>query len=151
MFGLNSASVGNSKSPLAPLELVDVTDVIRPTHAEGLWLLTAGFCNVNAVQALAKDQVQPIFDHLRTNYDFVIIDGAPVLDLSDAMIMGQYADGVVLSVLRDVSQVPKVYQACELLRSIGIHILDSVVNGVRGKPTERTSRLRLVAAASDTH
>ena len=129
----------------------DVTDVIRPTHAEGLWLLTAGYCNINAVQALAKDQVQPIFDHLRDNYDFVIIDGAPVLDLSDAMIMGQYADGVVLSVLRDVSQVPRVYEACELLRSIGIHILGSVVNGVRGKPSERTSRLRLVAAASDTH
>ena len=127
----------------------EVADVVRPTHAEGLWLLTAGYCDASSVQALARDQVQPIFDHLRANYDFVIIDGAPVLELSDALIMGQYVDSAILSVVRDFSQVPKVYKACELLRGIGIRVLGAVVNGVQSKPSKRTARLRLVAAAAD--
>ena len=126
----------------------DVADVVRPTHAEGLWLMTAGYCDTNAIQALAKDQVQSIFDKLRVDYDFIIIDAAPVLTLSDSMIMGQYVDGVILSVMRDVSQVPKIHAASELLRSVGIRILGSVVNGVREKPDDRVARLRLPAVAS---
>ncbi|MFV2068739.1 MAG: polysaccharide biosynthesis tyrosine autokinase [Pirellulales bacterium] len=122
---------------------VDVSDVIQPTHAEGLWLLTAGYCDAAAIQALAKEQVQPIFDKVRAEFDFVIIDAAPVLKLSDSLIMGQYADGALLSVLRDVSQVPKIHQASELLRSVGIRVLGSVVNGVREKPDDRVVLLSL--------
>ena len=90
---------------------VDVADVIRPTHAEGLWLLTAGYCDVDAIHALATEQMQPVFDKLRTEYDFIIIDGAPVLGMSDALIFGQYSDGAILSVRRDHSQMPKINHA----------------------------------------
>ena len=127
---------------------IDVSDVVRPTHAEGLWLITAGYCDAKAIQALAKDQVQPIFDKLRVDYDFVIIDAAPVLNMSDSLIIGQYVDGAILSVLRDVSQVPKVHEANELLRSVGIRILGSVVNGVSDKPDDRVQQLRLPTLAS---
>ena len=127
---------------------VDVADVVRPTHAESLWLLTAGYCDARAIQALAKDQVQPIFDKLRDEYDFVIIDGAPVLKLSDSLILGQYCDGAILSVLRDVSQVAKVHEANDLLRSVGIRVIGSVVNGVREKPDDRISPLLLATAAA---
>ena len=127
---------------------VDVADVVRPTHAESLWLLTAGYCDARAIQALAKDQVQPIFDKLRDEYDFVIIDSAPVLKLSDSLILGQYCDGAILSVLRDVSQVAKVHEANDLLRSVGIRVIGSVVNGVREKPDDRISPLLLATAAA---
>ena len=46
---------------------VDVADVIRPTHAEGLWLLTAGYCDIDAIHALATEQMQPVFDKLRAS------------------------------------------------------------------------------------
>ena len=59
---------------------IDVADAIRPTNTEGLWLLTAGQCDMDAIHALATDQPQPIFEKLREEFDFIIIDGAPVLD-----------------------------------------------------------------------
>jgi capsular exopolysaccharide synthesis family protein len=124
---------------------VDVEDVIRPTHAEGLWLMTAGYCDVTAIQALARDQAQPIFDKLRNEYDFVIVDSAPVLNLSDSLIMGQYTDGAILSVVRDFSRVPRIHEASEMLRSVGIRVLGSVLNGVAAKPCNRVHRLRLAA------
>lgn len=126
----------------------DVADVVRPTHAEGLWLITAGYCNTEAIQALAKDQVQPIFEKLRADYDFIVIDAAPVLHVSDPLILGQYVDGAILSVMRDQSQVPKIHQASELLRSVGIRVIGSVVNGVHDKPNDRVARLRLPLAAA---
>jgi capsular exopolysaccharide synthesis family protein len=128
---------------------VDVADVIRPTHAEGLWLLTAGYCDADAVRALATDQIQPIFDKLRADYDFVIIDGAPVLGLPDSLLFGQFCDGAILSVLRDSSMVPKIYQAAELLKSVGIRLIGSVVNGVSEKADHRIMHLQMAPTKSE--
>jgi succinoglycan biosynthesis transport protein ExoP len=127
----------------------DVADVIRPTHAEGLWLLTAGYCDVDAIHALATEQMQPVFDKLRTEYDFIIIDGAPIIGLSDALIFGQYSDGAVISVRRDFSQMPKIHQATALLHDVGIRVIGAVVNGVPTKADDRVTQLRLVALKSD--
>ncbi len=120
----------------------DVSDVINPTQADGMWLLTAGYCDADAVHAMATDQIQPIFEKLRADYDFIIIDGAPVLGISDSLMIGQHCDGAILSVLRDQTQVPKIYQAAELLRSVGIRLIGSVVNGVNSKADRRVTRLR---------
>ncbi len=128
---------------------VDVADVIRPTHAEGLWLLTAGYCDVDAIHALATEQMQPVFDKLRAEYDFVIIDGAPVLGMSDALIFGQYSDGAILSVRRDHSQMPKISHAAELLRGVGIRIIGAVVNGVPAKADDRIVQLRLITPKAE--
>jgi capsular exopolysaccharide synthesis family protein len=128
---------------------VDVADVIRPTHAEGLWLLTAGYCDVDAIHALATEQMQPVFDKLRTEYDFIIIDGAPILGMSDALIFGQYSDGAILSVRRDHSQMPKIHHSIELLRGVGIRIIGAVVNGVQAKADSRIVEMRLFAPKSE--
>jgi capsular exopolysaccharide synthesis family protein len=130
---------------------VDVADVIRPTHAEGLWLLTAGYCDVDAIHALATEQMQPVFEKLRTEYDFVVIDGAPVLGMSDALIFGQYCDGAILSVRRDFSQMPKINEAAATLRSVGIRLIGSVVNGVPIRPDDRVTQLRLIELKSERH
>ncbi|MEX2169565.1 MAG: polysaccharide biosynthesis tyrosine autokinase [Pirellulales bacterium] len=128
---------------------VDVADVIRPTHAEGLWLLTAGYCDADAVRALATEQIQPIFDKLRADYDFIIIDGAPVLGMPDSLLFGQYCDGAILSVLRDHTSVPKVYQASELLKSVGIRLIGAVVNGVSEKADNRIMHLQMAGPKSE--
>ncbi|QDU53942.1 polysaccharide biosynthesis tyrosine autokinase [Aeoliella mucimassa] len=127
----------------------DVSDVVRATSAEGLWLMTAGYCDAEAVHAMATDQIQPIFDKLRSEYDFVIIDGAPVLGLSDSLMMGQHCDGALLSVLRDHTTVPDIYQSSELLRSVGVRLIGSVVNGVSAKSDRRVSHLQVAAPKSN--
>ena len=54
--------------------------------------------------------------------------GYPVLGGPEAI--GRYADAVLLSVLRDVSRVPQVYEACERIRAVNIPLMGAVVNGV---------------------
>jgi succinoglycan biosynthesis transport protein ExoP len=127
----------------------DVADVIRPTHAENLWLLTAGYCDVDAIHALATEQMQPVFAKLRAEYDFIIIDASPVIGLSDALIFGQYSDGAVISVRRDVSRMPRIQQATALLRDVGIRVIGAVVNGVQVKADDRITQLRLTAPKSE--
>lgn len=118
----------------------ELDEAIRPTHAEGLWLLTAGYCDMDAMHAMANDQLQPLFEKLRGEFDFIIVDGAPVLGLPDSLIIGQNCDAAIVSVLRDYSQVPKIYQAAEQLKAVGVRLLGAVVNGVRAKTDTRVVR-----------
>ncbi len=127
----------------------EVTDVVHPTQAEGLWVMTAGYCDADAVKALSTDQAQPIFEKLRSEYDFIIIDGPPLLGLSDSLLYGLHCDGAILSVLRDHSSVPKIHQTAQLLKSVGIRLIGSVVNGVPFKADSRVTHLQQLTTRSE--
>ena len=47
------------------------------------------------------------------------------------MLLGQHADAVIFSVLRDISRMPKVYAAYQRVSTLGIPILGAVVSGAR--------------------
>jgi Mrp family chromosome partitioning ATPase len=111
---------------------VELEAVIQPAHVEGLYLMQAGQCDHLCLAALAKEHADAIFRTLRADFDYIVIDSGPVLGYADAMLLGGYADGAILSVLRDISQLPKVYEARERLESVGIPILGSVVGRAPG-------------------
>ena len=57
------------------------------------------------------------------------LDSCPVLPVADSLLLGQQSDAVVLSLLRDVSRMPKVYAAYQRLAMLGIRMLGAVVSG----------------------
>ncbi len=120
---------------------IDLADAVKPTNNEGLYLLTAGVCSADAIHALATDQPHAIFEKLRDQFDFIVVDAPPVLGISDSLSLGQYIDGAILTVLRDHSEIRKVHKSVELLRSMGIRLIGSVVNGVPVKVDRRVVRL----------
>jgi polysaccharide biosynthesis transport protein len=105
-------------------------EVAQPTPMPGLSLLTAGNPDETSFQALAREYCGEIIRTLREQYDFVIIDSAPVLLVADALQLGRHADGVVFSLLRDVSRMPSVLAAHDRLNMLGIRTLGAVVSGV---------------------
>ncbi len=52
-----------------------------------------------------------------------------MLPATDSLLIGQRADAVILSVLREVSQMPRVYAASQRLTTLGIRVMGAVVNG----------------------
>ncbi len=107
-----------------------LAEAIRPTRVEHLWLLPAGQMNHQTLLSLSQGALGECFEDLKQEYDFIIIDGAPVLPVVDTMIVAQYVDYAVLSVLCDVSQSPRVYSAAEKLSEIGVHVIGAVVSAV---------------------
>ncbi len=104
--------------------------VIHPTRTANLWLMPAGRCDLRSVQALSSSYLGTTIAALSVQFDYVIIDSGPVLKVADPLLVGQHVDAAMVSVLRDVSKVPHVYEAVERLRSVGVTVLGSVVNGV---------------------
>jgi capsular exopolysaccharide synthesis family protein len=108
---------------------IDVTEAIQPTMASGLSMITAGLCDPIAIQSLAHGGVKPVLDRLRADFDFIIVDSAPVLPVADSLHISQQVDAVLFSVLRDVSRLPKIYAAYERLSRLGVRIMGAVVSG----------------------
>jgi polysaccharide biosynthesis transport protein len=100
--------------------------------APGLTILAAGISDDRAVQALSQPILDDIIAKAKEGFEFIIIDSTPVLPVADSTLLGQQADGVIFSVLQDVSRLPQVYAAYERLAALRIRILGAVVNGSRG-------------------
>jgi capsular exopolysaccharide synthesis family protein len=108
---------------------VGIDSAIRPGPVEQLGVLPAGQRDEQTIQALARGRAGAVWDQLRELYDFIVIDSPPVLPVADSLLIGQHTDGVVFSVLRDVSRLPSIYAAYERLTMLNIRILGAVVNG----------------------
>lgn len=115
----------------------DLASVIRETPVEGLSVITAGHTTGLAMQALGRGGAQPLFAQLRQQFDFIIVDSCPVLPVADSLLLGACVDAVIFAVLRDVSRMPRVYEAYRRLAVLGVRTLGAMVSGVRDKVHSR--------------
>jgi capsular exopolysaccharide synthesis family protein len=111
----------------------EIDEVVRPTAVSRLWVVPAGHWDAHAIQALAQENVRALFEQLKEQYDFIVIDSSPVLPVADALLIGQNVDGVLFSILRDVTRAPLVQSAYQRLAALGIRLLGAVVIG---EPTD---------------
>lgn len=111
---------------------IDVSDAVQTTTVPNLWVIPAGQCSNATIAALAQGHpLQTLFNRLRGQFDFVIVDSCPVLPVADALLIGQHVDGVLFSIMQDVSQLPKVQTAQEKLGHLNVVLLGAVVNGIK--------------------
>jgi len=107
---------------------------VRPTMVPDLWILPAGSCDAATFQQLACDGLREVFRGLAGEFDFVIVDSAPILPVVDSLLVGQQVDAVLFSIFRDVSRVPDVVAARQRIDALGVRTLGAVVAGATDDP-----------------
>ncbi|WP_417847627.1 polysaccharide biosynthesis tyrosine autokinase [Thalassoglobus sp.] len=102
----------------------------QPTPTPGLSVIPAGRVDSAALQALAEGGAGQIFKHLIEDYDFVIVDSAPILPVADTLLLAQDVDGVILTIRRDISRLGNVAAAQQRLEMIGVPPMGSILIGL---------------------
>ncbi len=105
-----------------------IADACRPTGNENLTLMTCGKHLNWAAELLDSAGFAKIVQELRANYQRVIIDSPPVLGLSETSIMQRHADGVVMVIWANHTQVPNVKDAILALQTNGAKFSGFVLN-----------------------
>jgi len=105
----------------------EVHEAIHETATQNLSVMTAGAWNARLLTMLAGGITESLFAALRSQYEFIVVDGCPILPVADARFVSQHVDGVILAVLRDVSRAPKIRTACRILSALGVRMLGAVV------------------------
>ena len=109
------------------------SDVAVEIENSGLWVIPAGRCNGTSVGAMARDEVRLLIEQSRNEYSFIVVDSAPVLQVTDALQVGQHVDAALLSVMRGVSRSPEVYSSCRRLAALGIPLFGAVLTEMQSE------------------
>jgi polysaccharide biosynthesis transport protein len=71
-------------------------EVVRSTGIEGLGCITAGSPSHNPGALLGSKKMTDLLAYLRTFYDYILIDSAPIVQISDTLLLATMVDGVLL-------------------------------------------------------
>lgn len=112
-------------------EVTATNDVVQPTVIDGLFAVTAGNCDYDAIVALSKPDLSRIIKSFRETFEYVVIDAGSVLGHADSLIIGQQCDAALIATMRDVSTVPLINAASDRLNAAGIRVTGCVVSGMR--------------------
>ena len=78
-----------------------------------LWVLGAGPVPPNPGRTARRPEGQQIFATLRENFDLVLVDSPPVLPVTDAMVLSNYADRTLLVVAAGQTRRTQLQRAAE--------------------------------------
>jgi capsular exopolysaccharide synthesis family protein len=109
----------------------DMHEMIRATEIDNLFFLGAGSVPPNPTELLNSPRMAEVMALLRDHYEYIVIDSAPVLPVSDSMVLSKLTDGVVLVANGSATPRQQVKNACARLEYARAKILGLVLNKVK--------------------
>lgn len=109
---------------------VDVFDAIRPEAYPNLDIIFSGEIPPNPSEILSSERMQELIESSSERYDYILVDTPPVNVVTDACVVANLLDGVLLLVRQDRSKKDAVRQAVSNLQLTGANILGYILNGV---------------------
>lgn len=102
---------------------LDKKDIIKKTKYNNVDVITRGAEIYNATLVLMSDKFKDLIKQLREEYDFVLLDCPPVLQVSDYIHICKISDGVLFLVAYASTTKAQVSAAIKELRNNGANIL----------------------------
>jgi capsular exopolysaccharide synthesis family protein len=99
----------------------------RPAGVDELMVLTAGSAGVEPSAVLRSQSVGRLVSLARDQFDLVLFESPPVLQVADAVEMARVCEAAVLVVDPDRAVRTRVAAAGDQLRRVGIEVLGSVL------------------------
>jgi len=125
LFGLASGAGVSSflagSASLPPL--------LHPT-SHGVDVMPSGPVPPNPVELIDSAPMAALLEELSRRYDFVVLDGPPVLGFADVPLLARQGCGVLFVVRAGATPRRAAAHASEALRRMGVKVLGAVLNGV---------------------
>jgi capsular exopolysaccharide synthesis family protein len=89
---------------------VELKDVLRFQETSRHWVLPAGGNTQNPSDLLGSDRLKKLVEQLRTNFDLIVVDTAPMGPVVDATVVAQHLADTVVFVARWASTAREMVQ-----------------------------------------
>ena len=111
---------------------LETLDSVIQTHKNlpTLDVVASGISPPLPADLLASDQMKKFVEILRERYEYVIFDSPPALSVTDPLIVGSLADGLVLVIRQGYCTRAMLARAGEIFRDVGVKVYGFVLNGV---------------------
>ncbi|MGU3293321.1 polysaccharide biosynthesis tyrosine autokinase [Williamsia sp. M5A3_1d] len=105
----------------------DLSDLVQPSAVDGLWVLASGPRPPNPAELLASKRAGVTLSELGSSFDYVIVDSAPVLPVTDAAVLAQWVDGILLVARSGSTKFGDLSDAYDQLTNSGTPIIGFVL------------------------
>lgn len=96
--------------------------------SRNLWLLSSGSMAEAGLTMLGSDRMRSRLAELRSAFDYVLIDAAPLNGWNDAIVLGGLSDGVVLTLKANSSRREAARKIVQELQAANVRVLGAVLN-----------------------
>ena len=120
-------------------EAQTLVSIIHPTSMDNVDFMPRGKKPNNPASLLSSDKFDTLINELNAHYDYIFIDSPPVLAASDATILSQYADKVLMVTRYDKSIEGQLVYAIKLLNKSNVQVDGIVLNDVKQGLTSKYS------------
>lgn len=129
-FGLENKGLSNL---IAKNDLASIDEYITPTDVPGLDVITRGTIPPNPSELLNSRIFGEILRMLGEQYDYIILDGTPVTNLPDSLIVSSFADKTLIVCSVGYTPTDLLMNTKKSLDNVGASIAGVVVNKVEEK------------------
>jgi capsular exopolysaccharide synthesis family protein len=113
---------------------VALSEIVHPvSEVEGLHVISCGPVPPNPAEMLLNERVEHLFRELRTQFDAIIIDTAPVGLVSDALTLGRYANATVYIVRYNYTLKKQMQLIEDLYQNKKVPHLSIIVNDINAR------------------
>jgi tyrosine-protein kinase Etk/Wzc len=107
--------------------------IFKSNNFDNLYVLPAGIIPPNPTELLMSKKVGELFAQFKKEYDYIIVDMAPVSLVSDTLMLAQYADATVYVVRahfldKRMLHIPKVLYKERKLNNMAVVLNDTLHN-----------------------
>ena len=106
------------------------TDIVYATNFEGAYVVPVGRTVTNALPLLNSARLKSLLQHLSQQFDYVLVDAAPVGTVIDAAQIAKSCDGTLLVVNYNSVRRQELIEVQNQLNQTGTPIIGTVLNMV---------------------
>lgn len=106
---------------------------VKKTEIENLFILPSGPAAPNPSELLESNAMKDLIEVTKGEYDYVLIDTPPVGLVTDAAIISEISDGLILVVASEQTDKKNFKEAVESLKKVDANILGVVLNKLKGE------------------
>jgi non-specific protein-tyrosine kinase len=104
--------------------------LLQPTQVEGLRVLPSGELPPNPAEMIGSQRMQQLLHDLAQQADVVLVDSPPVLPVTDAAVLAQAVDGVLLVVDVGETRRADARRTAQSLQQVRANLAGVVLNRV---------------------
>jgi len=103
-------------------------DIAQPTQGTRLYAITSGPLPPNPVELLSSAKMLDLLSLSTERFDYVVLDGPPVIGLADALVIANLARGTLFVVDAGRTRFGAIEGAVKRLRAANANILGAVID-----------------------
>ena len=130
VFARLTDAKGLRESMGAPYLPPSLSDFIRPTTVENLFLLPCGAHVENPGMLFPSARMHNLIESLTEQFDLIIIDSPPLLSAADAVALATEVDGTLMVIYSGKTKRKISLQGKETLENVNAKVVGTVLNNV---------------------